>query len=325
MEGVARIELPTPFGVGTVNCYAIDGDGLTLVDPGPDTEDTFEALDAGLDRLGYGLADVERVLVTHEHMDHFGGAHRLREEAGASVLAHRVAAERIADPDAHFDREQAYFAPFLVEMGVPEEVAHAVTGLPEPYREFQEPVETDRELEDGDAIDLGAGRSLDVVHVPGHAPGQVCLVSPADDLVFTADHVLMDITPNPLLTLAPGREDERTRSLPDYVDSLEELLAVDAGRGLGGHREPISDLHGRVRETVDHHREREEDVADLLDDLGPVTAYDVMGEMFPNLPTTETFAGMSEVVGHLDLLEDGGRVDVDREDGEARYRLRRDA
>ncbi|HKJ59612.1 MAG TPA: MBL fold metallo-hydrolase, partial [Halobacteriales archaeon] len=150
MDGIERIELPTPFGVGTVNCYAIDGDGLSLVDPGPDAEDTFEALDAGLAGLGYDLADVDRVLITHEHMDHFGGAHRIQAEVDASVLAHRVAAERIADPDGHFDREQAFFTPFLVSMGVPDEVADAVTGLPEPYAKFHEPVDADRVLEDGD-------------------------------------------------------------------------------------------------------------------------------------------------------------------------------
>ena len=328
MDGIERIELPTPFGVGTVNCYAIDGDGLSLVDPGPDAEDTFEALDAGLAGLGYDLADVDRVLITHEHMDHFGGAHRIQAEAGASVLAHRVAAERIADPDGHFDREQAFFAPFLVSMGVPDEVADAVTGLPEPYAKFHEPVDADRVLDDGDVVDLGGGRELDVVHVPGHAPGQVCFVSPSDGLAFTADHVLMDITPNPLLTLAPdgtgGDEGgaERTRSLPAYMDSLAELLDVEVRRGYGGHRATIEDLHGRVRETIEHHEERKEDVAAVVADAGPTTAYDVMGELFPNLPTTETFAGMSEVVGHLDLLEDEDRVDVVEEEGEVRYRLR---
>jgi len=329
MDGIERIELPTPFGVGTVNCYATCGDGLALVDPGPDAEDTFEALDAGLADLGYDLADVERVLITHEHMDHFGGARRIQADAGADVLAHRVAAERIADPDGHFDREQAFFAPFLVSMGVPEEVAEAVTGLPEPYAKFHEPVDADRVLEDGDVVDVGGDRALEVVHVPGHAPGQVCFASTGDDLAFTADHVLMDITPNPLLTLAPdGKGDvapadaERTRSLPQYMDSLARVLDVDVSRGYGGHRETIEDLHGRVRETIDHHEERKEHVAELLAAAGPTTAYDVMGELFPNLPTTETFAGMSEVIGHLDLLEDEARVEIDEEDGEVRYRLR---
>jgi hypothetical protein len=103
------------------------------------------------------------------------------------------------------------------------------------------------------------------------------------------------------------------------MSSLERLLSVDAERGYGGHREPIPDLHARVRETLDHHRERKEDVAELLEESGPATAYDLMREMFSGLPTTEVFLGMSEVIGHLDLLEDDGRVEITDEGDRSYY------
>lgn len=321
MDDVHRIELPTPFGVGTVNCYVLRGESVTVIDPGPAGEDTAEALAAGLDRLGYAPADVDRVLITHEHMDHFGGARRLGTDSGARVLAHRDAVEVVSDPTGHFEREQAFFAPFLVANGVPEETATVVTDLPEPYTEFQQPVTVDRELEDGDVMHLGPDTRLDVVHTPGHAPGQVCLVAAAEGVAFTGDHVLTHITPNPLLTLAPGEDEVRTRSLPDYMDSLETVLSIDADVGYGGHREVIQDLHGRVRETIAHHQDRKDRIAGMLEDRGPATAYDLMRELFPNLPTTETFAGMSEVIGHLDLLEDEGRAERVEADHTVRYRL----
>ena len=323
MDSVERIEIPTPFGIGAVNCYALTGDGLALVDPGPKTDDAYAALREGLQRAGRAVADVDRVLVTHAHMDHYGLAARVAAESGAAVLAHEAAVDRLADPDAHLEREQAFFRPFLVSMGVPRELVDTVVGLPEPYTEFRDPVEVDRPLEDGDGVD--AGVELRTVHTPGHTPDSVCFVAAAADAAFTGDHVMAEVSPNPLLTVVPGAADERTRSLPAYMDSLRAVAAVDASTAYAGHRAPVPDLAARAREILDHHEERRERIADVVSEAGETTAYEVMKRLFPDLPATEMFPGMSEVVGHLDLLEDEGRVDVvrdgDEEEGVRRYRL----
>lgn len=316
-----RIQIPTPFEVGRTNCYVFPDDGLTLLDPGPATEEAYEELAAGLRQLGAAPTDVDRILVTHPHMDHFGLARRIAAEAGAEVAAHADIVDRLADPERHFEREAAVFRPFLASMGLPDRLVDTVVGLPEPYMEFQEPVDVDRELEDGDRVD--AGLDLRVVFTPGHAPGSVCFVAEREDTAYTGDHVLADVSPNPLLTVEPDGSGERTRSLPTYLDSLERLRAVDAEVGYGGHGEPIPDLPGRIEEIVDHHHSRKERIAGILEERGPTTAYRVMQELFPDLPATEMFAGMSEVIGHLDLLEDEGRVDIDRRDGVQRYELRR--
>jgi glyoxylase-like metal-dependent hydrolase (beta-lactamase superfamily II) len=316
MDDLMCFALPTPFDVGPVNCYLFAGETLTLLDPGPASDETYGALTAALAGEGYDLADVERVLITHPHMDHYGIARQVKAESGAEVVAHADAVPHLEDPEGYFEREQAFFEPFLVAMGVPERTAHVVTGIPEPYIEFQEPVAVDRTLAEGDRIDdLG----LDVLHTPGHAPGSVTFVG--ERVAFTGDHVLADITPNPLLTLAVGSEDERTRSLPTYLDSLRRLLSLDR-EGYAGHGEPIPDLAARAEATIAHHEERKEDIADILAETGPTTAYAVMGAMFPNLPSTEVFPGMCEVIGHLDLLEDEGRVEVTERAGVSRYALR---
>jgi glyoxylase-like metal-dependent hydrolase (beta-lactamase superfamily II) len=319
MERVERIEIPTPFGIGQVNCYAFVGDGLVLLDPGPKTDDALEALRAGLERVDRALADVDRVLVTHPHMDHYGLAARARAESGADVLAPEAAVDRLADPDAHLEREQTFFRPFLVEMGVPEELVDTVVGLPEPFTEFRDPVAVDRALADGDAVDVGPG--FRTVHTPGHTPDSVCYVAASEDVAFTGDHVMMEVSPNPLLTVVPGAEDERTRSLPAYLESLRKIRDVEATVGHAGHRDRIPDLAGRATEIIEHHGEREERIADLVAKAGDATAYGLMKRLFPDLPATEMFPGMSEVIGHLDLLEDEDRVDVETVDGVRRYRL----
>ncbi len=320
MDDVHKLEIPTPFGVGRVNCYVFTADGLTVLDPGPATESAYEKLAAGLDAHGFAVADVDRVLITHPHMDHFGIANRVVEESGARTVAHRDATRHLADPIEHFDREQAFFRPFLKAMGVPEQIAGTAVTLPEAYTDYQEPLAVDRELTDGDIVDVGV--DLTAVHTPGHAPGSVCFVPSTESVAFTGDHVLQHISPNPLLTVAPGTDDERTRSLPSYLDSLDVIRTVEAAVGHGGHGETIPDLNGRAEEILDHHHRRKERIADMIDETGPMTAYDIMQEMFPDLPATEVFPGMSEVIGHLDLLEDEDRVAISEEDGVKRYALR---
>jgi glyoxylase-like metal-dependent hydrolase (beta-lactamase superfamily II) len=79
-----RVPVPTPFQIGPVNAYVA---GRTVVDPGPDSEDAWDALRTALGERRLEPADVEQVLVTHPHPDHFGLANRLREDGATVVVA----------------------------------------------------------------------------------------------------------------------------------------------------------------------------------------------------------------------------------------------
>ena len=85
--GVLRSELPVQLpGLGHVNCYMLqDSQGVTLVDPGLPGEPAWQALLDRLRRAEYKVSDVHTVIVTHSHYDHYGGAERLRAEAGARI------------------------------------------------------------------------------------------------------------------------------------------------------------------------------------------------------------------------------------------------
>lgn len=320
MDSVERIPIPTPFSVGRVNCYLLTGNGLTLVDPGPATTEAHDALGESLADHGYTFEAIERILITHPHMDHFGLAEQIVAESGARVFAHEAAVERLVDPTGYFEREREYFEPFLLSMGVPADTTETVLDLPESFMDYQEPVSVTDELTDSDVIDVGT--SLECVATPGHVPGSLCYLAASRDAVFTGDHVLPDVTPNPLLTLAPGSDSERTRSLPTYLESLETILGIEATVGYAGHGEPLPDVHARVRETISHHEDRKERIATVVAEQEPTTAYRIMKEMFPDLPVTELFSGMSEVIGHLDLLEDENRVAITEREGVKRYSRR---
>src|SRR5919108_4037288 len=85
--GVHRIPLPLPFdGLRAVNVYAIEGgDGLTLIDSGWALPAGRDQLERSLGRIGAGLPDIRRFLITHVHRDHYSLAGALRPVVGGSV------------------------------------------------------------------------------------------------------------------------------------------------------------------------------------------------------------------------------------------------
>jgi glyoxylase-like metal-dependent hydrolase (beta-lactamase superfamily II) len=294
-----RLSLPTPFQVGPVNAYVA---GQTVVDPGPASEEAWSVLLTKLDAAGLDPDDVEQVLVTHPHPDHFGLAKRFRDR-GARVLASAPSAQIIGGFADHHQYEQQYFKPLFQRHGMAESTAKTVTELPEAFVQYAPDVDTDRVLDAGDTVTVD-GTTLDVDTTSGHAPGELTFAYDHDDerRAIVGDNVLPDITPNPFLQPPMDDPDEkRPRILPRFNESLERLRAADYDRLLPGHREVIDDPRGRIDDILDSHEDRTREVYELLD--GPTTAVDVMNGLFGDLPATEQFSGMSEAVGHLDVLE----------------------
>ncbi|WP_336359773.1 MBL fold metallo-hydrolase [Haladaptatus sp. ZSTT2] len=298
-----RFSIPTPFRVGAVNAYL---SGRTVVDPGPDSEEAWAALLDGFDEHGMTPNEVEQVVVTHPHPDHFGLAARLQAE-GATVIASPEAARIMADFPGELEHEQTFFADFFERNGMSNATANAVVNLPESFLSYAPSVETDHEVGGGDQIEIN-GEPLVAHRVTGHAIGELIFEFTEGDErhAIVGDNVLNEITPNPLLQPPEPDEDERPRPLPAFNDSLRALKAEQYDRFLPGHRTTIENPSERIQEMLDAHDARTKKVYGLVD--GPTTAVEIMHELFGDLPVTEFFPGMSEAVGHLDVLEARGKV-----------------
>src|SRR4030095_9405263 len=86
---ITRISVPTPFYIGPVNVYLIAEDPITIIDTGPKTKATVDALRAGLRTAVCLFSDIRRIVLTHAHEDHCGLAKALRDEAkNAEVFVH---------------------------------------------------------------------------------------------------------------------------------------------------------------------------------------------------------------------------------------------
>ncbi|WP_136716234.1 MBL fold metallo-hydrolase [Halorientalis salina] len=298
-----RLSIPTPFQVGPVNAYLA---GRTLVDPGPESEEAWSRLLGALEERALEPDDIDRVLITHPHPDHFGLARRF-SDLGATVVASPEAADIMADFEGRFEYERTYFTDFFERCGMASETADTVTDLPETYLRYAPSVDTDREVTTDDAV-VVQNTTLSVRKTSGHASGELLFSYDGDESrqAIVGDHVLADITPNPFLLPPPEPGADRPSVLPAYNESLRSLRDQGFDRFLPGHRDRIETPRDRIDDVLAEHEARTENVADLVD--GPTTPVEVMEGLFGDLPVTEYFAGMSEAVGHLDVLESRGAV-----------------
>lgn len=312
-----RVSIPTPFQIGAVNAYVA---GRTIVDPGPDSEEAWSRLLDELEARELAPGDISQVVVTHPHPDHFGLAHRFRD-AGARILASSEGAPIMRNFPARLRAEQSYFVDFFERCGISRETSEAVTQLPEAFLAYAESVDTDRTLDPGDTVTVD-DEALTVDAVAGHAVGERIFSYDIDGRreAIVGDNVLVDITPNPFLQ--PPEEDggERPPVLPAFNESLRWLREQDHDRFLTGHREPVESPRERIDAVLDAHDQRTDEVAGIVSE-GATTPVDVMTALFGDLPATEYFAGMSEAVGHLDVLEARDRVEKRESGGVFVYEL----
>jgi len=318
LAGAHRIAIPTPFQVGPVNAYLLEGPPRTLVDVGPHTDEARGALESGLSAFGVAPGEIALLLITHPHIDHFGLAGWLKAQSGCRVVAHPHAVPKLADFAGYYAREQDYFKGELVAWGMPEQAAQLLTEIPKGFAVLAPPVAVDETLSEGDSIRIGP-LALDVLETPGHSPGSLSFHARAHKALFAGDHLIRGITPNPLLEMPLPATGKRPQSLIEYVGALEKVAALDLEAVYSGHRETITDPAAVIRDDFGHIEARAERVLGLLAAEGPLTPYALMGKLFPQLPATEQFLGMSEAVGHLERLEALGQVRCTVRGGERRY------
>jgi len=315
------IELPTPFPVGPITVYLGDApdEPLTLIDTGPRTGAARAALEAGLADLGHTPADLERIVITHAHVDHFGLAADLVATSGAEVVTHVWNLPALGDYDGERKRHAAFYGDLLRRAAVPGEMLTLVDGATDGMRRFAAPVSTGAGLDEGDRLRLG-GRDWQVLHTPGHSAGLICLYEPAGRFLLSSDHLLADISSNPIVEPPPPGSAERLRSLVLYRASLERVAALAIREAWPGHGPVIYDVAGLVRRRLSFHKARLERVLAALGH-GACTTWQITEALFPNRAPLDAFLAVSETIGHLDLLEMEGRISGDLDGGVVRWSL----
>jgi len=321
-SGVLRAQLPINLpGLGHVNCYIMeDSRGIAVVDPGLPGEDSWNALTNRLRSVGYKPEDIHTVVVTHSHFDHFGGAEKIKEVAGADILTHEffrnafnnrelLEAEDSSDLDQNSEEAQARVIERIFSerlpwgsertMPAPEEIERFKKMGRFNSSWFKTPTPT-IEVSDCETIQL-ARREWVAVHTPGHTNDHLCLWDPECGVMFSGDHVLPTITPH-IGGISPEHD-----PLAKFFESLRKMATYeDVSITLPAHGHPFKGLGERALEIVEHHEERLETIrkaAPLLPD-GTVT------EFMKVLFSERAWGDMaeSETYAHLEHLKELGEL-----------------
>jgi glyoxylase-like metal-dependent hydrolase (beta-lactamase superfamily II) len=163
---IHRLAIPTPFAVGRVNCYLIEDEPLTLVDSGPNSGRSLDALEAALRDHGHRVEDLERILVTHQHTDHLGLVGILARRSGAEVVVLEQLAPVLEDFAAHAERDDELAEALMLRHGISRDVVTALRALSRAFRAWGGSAQVDRRLADGEALEF-ASRTLVAHHRPG--------------------------------------------------------------------------------------------------------------------------------------------------------------
>jgi glyoxylase-like metal-dependent hydrolase (beta-lactamase superfamily II) len=315
-QGIHRLAIPTPFMVGRVNAYLIEDSPLTLVDSGPNSGKALDELEQALAARGHAIEEIELLVITHQHIDHFGLASILARRSGAEVAALEGLVPYLRNFGEAAELDDRFAEQTMLLHGIPAEVVTALRAVSASFRAWGSAVEVTRPLRDGEQLAL-RDRTLRVLHRPGHSPSDTVLHDESSSTMLAADHLIKHISSNPLiarpLDAGPDFTGPRPQALVDYIASLRRTRAMELSLVLPGHGEPIEDHVALIDKRLRLHERRAEKIHGLIA-AAPRTAHEIALELWGNIAVTQAYLTLSEVLGHVDLLLAQGRV-VESESG----------
>ena len=304
-DGLCRLELPSRLPIGTVNVYLFTDEPITLIDTGPNCPECHDELARQMRELHTSPADVGRILLTHGHVDHHGLAETIRRESGAEVLVPEGDRDMVEAYQETFRRRRDRYREEALRAGAPPATVDLVIDFFEYLITLGEPTRVTGSVKDEDRIWAGS-TELRAIHTPGHSSGSTCYLSARGEL-FGGDTLLRDMTPN----AAFGAADRESVGLGDYLASLHRVRALKPEVVHAGHRTSLDDADAYVRYSLAQYRTRNEAILRLLH-IGPASPFEIVTRLFGTLPIEEILLGITEVLGHLEMLEREGIVTLDQ-------------
>jgi glyoxylase-like metal-dependent hydrolase (beta-lactamase superfamily II) len=305
-EDIVHIDIPIAHELKNINLYVLEGEEPALIDTGP-YHPLLEDLIMGALRHA-GVDELAHIYLTHSHIDHFGMASRLRRLTGARVAAHRYERPRIENVGERMTEEYKCYSSMSSVMGFPEEISRSIFELAHVWVSLSEPCHIDMRLGGGETLRAG-NRELEAVHTPGHTAGHLCYYLREEGILFSGDHLMRTITPNPELYCPPWKGN--ITGLPQFLESLRLLEGYEIKYAYPGHGAPIKKVRRRIELNLLHHQSRLEKTREAVD-MGCRTVWEVALRLFPQVkdkpPQVDHFLALKEALGHLLILEENGAI-----------------
>jgi len=289
---------------GLVNNIMIitDGEQRILVDCGSGTPPANEELLRGITAVSaqydasISLNNIDAILITHGHIDHFGGLPFVRQFTDAPVGIHVLDRRVLSNHEERIVFASNRLELFLEGSGVSEKHRKELMQVYLFSKNYYRSIPVQFLLEEGTPTvgDIG------VYHVPGHCPGQICLM--VDDIMLTADHILSRTTPHQ----AP-ESITNNMGLGHYLDSLTKIEQVDGIRlALGGHEDAMEDVYGRIHAIKHSHENRLNKILDIC--ATPKSIADISRDLFGQVQSYHVLLALEETGAHVEHLYQRGEL-----------------
>jgi len=282
-------------------------DYLVLIDVGSGIGDCNTQLISGIEEIGstesgqsITLNELTHILITHGHIDHYGGLAKIQPKTKALIGIHELDSKKITN----YEERRAFVAykleNYFIQAGVPPKDIENLLNLYRLFKQLFHPVPVDFTYE---AVGMHLG-PFEFMHVPGHCAGHVIIR--LHNVIFCGDHILSEITPHQ----SPEQISSWT-GLGHYLHSLDAMAgwAEMSTLALCGHNDTIIDLPTRITEIQDMHQERLEMVLDYF--KSPGTINDLASSLFANVNGFNALLAIEEAGAHVEYLYQRGNLKIE--------------
>ena len=312
---------PIPLSSGSNTSWALPlakQNKWILIDAGPEIDSpdpsySWDLMQAALLQENIYPENIELVLITHEHIDHAGLAHKWAAR-GATILAHPFAQNKLIQGEAAFATDRARRLEYLRKNGLPDSIVRDLTEtIFVPTLRWQPcPASAITPVNHLDQIDLAKNEKLTILAAPGHTRGNLVAYIEEDSSLFSGDTLLERTIPTsglhfvesqPKNTGPPVSNYSRWPSLPAFIQSVTEIQNKQIKTIYPGHGSEINNPDRVFQRFLKHHEKRASRINSLVENNEAHSTYMIARLMFPRVSNQQIVQAMIEIIGHSDLQE----------------------
>lgn len=318
MHTPIRIELPTLFGMKTVNAYLFLEPTPILIDCGEQTDQSWQVLNEALATHHLQINDLDKVIVTHAHVDHIGMAGKIANESTQTEIWVSEYAYKWANNPKGMNeirqgliKEYLELFPQLKNTPLQHMFNNAYKLMDAAWGHI--PTEKIRRFNKDETLHFG-NADWQVIYAPGHCNHQTCFYQPDTQQLLSAD-MLLSITPTPVIDVTLKPPYKREKSLQQMVNSYEKFAQLEVSTVYPGHYAPFDNHREVIEKQLSRINQRK---AQCLTHIKAGTN-EFMELLHKLYGTNFSIPALPMLVGYLDLLADENLIKTEKTDQGLKY------